>query len=97
MLVLAIQWTQGQRCWLLICGQHAKLTQRLKVELFPEEESLPFYMSPILVLHTPALAAQGPSTGYRQSYCLCSGRQWRIQDLNHGRTWNFETPKFVIA
>ena len=58
MIMLAIQLTQEQRCWLLICGQHAKLTLRLKVELFPDEESLPFYMSPILVLHTPALAAQ---------------------------------------
>ena len=75
MIALAIQLTQEQRCCLLICGQPAKLTERLKVEPFPDEESLPLYMSPILVLHTPALAAQGPSTGCRQSYCPCSNIQ----------------------
>ena len=81
MIVLAIQLTQEQRCCLLICGQPAKLTERLKVEPFPDEESLPLYMSPILVLHTPALAAQGPSTGCRQrlSVFLCLSAMWHFR------------------
>ena len=81
MIVLAIQLTQEQRCCLLICGQHAKLTLRHEVcakSLFCFHTTFLFFQ---LLLNrqqrfNPETRAFLPQVNAHQAPCVLSFLQW---------------------